>query len=146
MPDSAQLSRKNLQNCVMKAALSIQQDASSKLYLSHRSFGNLVNSNWLMRLEDLIASQIDNPNLSILDLAQGVYMSERQFFRKVKEQTGKTPNEYLRECRLQKARKLLYSGQFETLKEVAQQIGYKRVDYFSNLFEDRFGIRPTTLL
>lgn len=73
-------------------------------------------------------------------------MSERQLFRKIKKQTGKTPNEYIQESRLQKARQLIYSGQFETLKEVTQQIGYKRVDYFSNLFEKRFGIRPLTIL
>ena len=130
----------------MIASRSIQQNSATKLRLAYKAAPIQGKSTLVAKLDQLIAGELSNSDLSISFLASALFMSERQLYRKVKQKTGKTPNEYIQECRLQKARQLLYSGQIEMLKEVSQQIGYKRTDYFSNLFEKRFGIRPAALL
>lgn len=130
----------------MKATLSIPQSSASQLYLVHRNSSIRAMNAWNQQLDRAIDRQIQQGKISIPTLAASLFSSERQLFRKMKQQTGKTPNEYIRDYRLQKAKKLLMSPQFKSLKEVSQQIGYKRVDYFSKLFEAYFGVRPIYLI
>lgn len=127
----------------MLAPLSIQQQ-STKLYLAHKR--DLQQNPWLQQLNSLIEEQLDSFNNNIPQLAAALYMSERQFFRKVKKYTGMTPNDYLKERRLLHAKKLSQTGLYETLKELAYAVGYKRPDYFAKLFEQRFQVHPLALL
>lgn len=87
-----------------------------------------------------------DPNLTIPKIAEELYMSERQFYRRVKRETGHTPNQYLQVARLVKARELLQARKGITIKEAALSVGYSRPDYFSKLFEGYFGIRPAVFM
>lgn len=60
----------------------------------------------------------------------------------MKEQTGMTPNQYLREVRLQKARRLIEEGNVRTVKEACYAVGFKKASYFSDLYKKRFGKSP----
>lgn len=99
-------------------------------------------SNWLKKVDEFILANIDNNKLTVTDVAYAVFISERQFYRKIKKLSGKTPNQYLQDIRLKKARKFLESGTFSTVKEVALSVGYSRSDYFSRLYESHYGVRP----
>ncbi|KAA3640212.1 MAG: AraC family transcriptional regulator [Bacteroidetes bacterium] len=103
----------------------------------------LLHNQWLKEVNDFIDEHLSDRHLTVADIAAAVFMSERQFYRKLKKITGKTPNQYLTEIRLQKAKLLLEDQVFDTLKEVALNVGYSRSDYFSFLFEARFGIKPS---
>ncbi len=83
-----------------------------------------------------------DPNLTIPRIAEELFMSERQFYRRVKTETGYTPNQYLQVARLAKAKEILRSGKAVTIKEAAISVGFSRPDYFSKLFESYFGMRP----
>lgn len=109
---------------------------SDKLLISYAS--------WLEKVNEYIHANLGNRNLTVADIADAVFMSERQFYRRIKKITGKTPNQYLKELRLEKAKNILEDGIFTTVKEVAYSVGYSRSDYFSSLFESHFGIKPTT--
>ena len=87
-----------------------------------------------------------NPSLSVLGLAMDFFLSERQFNRKLKKASGFSPNNFIREIRLNQAYQMLLSGKYQTVKSVAKTVGYKRVDYFSNLFEEWYNYRPLDLL
>lgn len=130
----------------MKATLSIQRYSVGSLQMASKIRPIQSSNYWLQELDKAIEQHLSNYKVLISSLASALFMSERQFFRRIKQQTGKTPNEYIRLYRLQKARKLLLSGQVKSLKEVSQQIGYRRVDYFSNLFKAQFGIKPLYLI
>lgn len=101
---------------------------------------------WLQEIETYITNQMANPELTILSMAMEFFLSERQFYRKLNRLTGMTPNIFLREIRLKKAYELLISGKYNKVKEVAAIIGYKRVDYFSNLFAAKYKFKPLELL
>jgi AraC-like DNA-binding protein len=113
----------------------------------HKAFPSdpppLLYNHWLKAVNDFINLHLSDRNLTVADIAAAVYMSERQFYRKIKKITGKTPNQYITEMRLQRAKKYLEEQVYDTLKEVALNVGYSRSDYFSLLFETRFGIRPS---
>lgn len=104
------------------------------------------NTRWLKGLERVIRENLQSPYLSNAFLADQLSLSERQFYRKVKECSGMSPNLYLRQVRLDVAREYLIQKKHKTVSEVAAAVGFLRADYFSNLFEEHFGKRPTDYL
>ena len=103
-----------------------------------------IYAKWLHKVSDYISANMANRNLTVGDIANAVFMSERQFYRRIKKVTGLTPHQYLKKLRLEKAKSLLDSGAFSSVKEVAYAIGYSRSDYFSTLFESYYGDKPTS--
>ena len=62
--------------------------------------------------------------------------------RKLKKMTDKTPVEYIRHVRLQKAAFMLKEGKF-TVSEVMYKVGFNKPGYFSKCFHDTFGMTPS---
>jgi len=92
-------------------------------------------------LATIIDGNLDQP-LTVDDLAGRMAMSPRQLRRRVTELTGKPPSVLVRERRLEKARSMLRSGKYETVAEVAGQVGIS-ASYFSRLYAAQFGRRPS---
>jgi signal transduction histidine kinase/DNA-binding response OmpR family regulator/ligand-binding sensor domain-containing protein len=84
--------------------------------------------------------------LSVLGLAEVLYLSQRTLQRKIKELTGLTPSQYLLECRLDRARYLLENRVYNTVRETAFAVGFETPHYFSAVYEQRFGKTPTRYL
>ena len=104
------------------------------------------NSEWLAKLEKTVFEQMSLPNFTTETLAQEMAISRRQLNRKIKEYTGLTPNKYIVEIRLQKARNLLEQSPNLTIKEVSYKVGFSKTEYFSKLFKARFGKNPSELM
>lgn len=73
-------------------------------------------------------------------------LSERQLRRKLKQCTGLSPNQYLREIKLQKAFRLLEDRTYSTVSEVCYAVGLSTPKYFTKIFVERFGKLPTEIL
>lgn len=101
---------------------------------------------WLREIERLALSMLDDERLSVNWLAAQTYVSERQVQRRLKKMTGLTPSRFLRELRLQKARRMLETGQIKSVKEVASTVGFKAEKHFSRIFRERFGKYPSQYL
>ena len=99
-----------------------------------------------MQLKNFILQHLNNPLLSNVQLAEELDISERLFYLRIKEITGKTPNQYIRGVRLEKAKELLETKRGITVKEVAYEVGYLKVDYFSDLFNAKYQCRPSALI
>lgn len=97
---------------------------------------------WLREVDQYILDNLDNHQLVIGDIADAVCMSERQFFRRIEELTGQTPNHYVQAWRMRRAQEMLRAGQCGTVKEVALSVGFYNPDYFSRLYESFYGCRP----
>ncbi len=98
---------------------------------------------WLAELEEHIKSHLSEPNFTLEILSLDLAMSERQIRRKVKKLVGLSPNQYIRKIRLNTAREILLSNKERSVKAVSLSVGFKRADYFSNLYYRRFGKRPS---
>ena len=105
-----------------------------------------IDTEWLEKLESVTLSQIDNVNLVIDHIAREMELSERQFYRRVKENTGQTPNQYIKTIRLTAARKLLEDRTHNSVKSVALSVGFKDIKYFSLQFKKAFGRLPSEYL
>ncbi|MEL7424078.1 MAG: response regulator [Bacteroidota bacterium] len=96
--------------------------------------------NWLTQVEETAREALGKPTFNITFLAQELATSERQFYRRMKAATGLTPNEYLREIRLQRARELVESGELTSLKAVSEAVGFSTPTYFLKLYQERFAV------
>ena len=58
--------------------------------------------------------------------------------------SGMSPQEYLIECRMQKALELL-SNSSASIKEIAESAGFANANYFTKVFHRMFGRSPSEL-
>lgn len=101
---------------------------------------------WLQLLDNIINDKMSDPHFTIADIAEKMNTSERNMYYKIKSFTGLTPNQYLIEARLLKARFLLENKAFQTVAEVCFAVGFSSTQYFSRIVKNRFGKSPSEFL
>ena len=75
------------------------------------------------------------------DVAKEMCMSRSVLFKKVKEITEMTPNNYIKAIRLQKAAELLIQEEYK-INEICYLVGFNNHSYFTKCFVDYFGLLP----
>jgi len=93
-------------------------------------------------VKNYILENIDDTRLSAVFLADAFFMSERNFYRKIEQDSGMTPAAFIREVRLQYAARLVEMSSDIRLNELANKIGYKSVETFKRNYMERFGVSP----
>ncbi|WP_019909463.1 response regulator transcription factor [Paenibacillus sp. HW567] len=83
--------------------------------------------------------------LTLAELSDKVYISRNHLSIIFKNFTGETFNNYLTRVRIEKARELLMERNM-LVYEVAEQVGYKNIPYFSTLFKKIIGMNPTEII
>jgi transcriptional regulator GlxA family with amidase domain len=91
-------------------------------------------------LIDWMQENLDQP-LDVPALAAQAGLSERSFYRKFSEATGKTPAHFVEGLRLDAARTLLAQGL--PLKAIAGKVGLSSPARLGQAFERRFGMAPS---
>lgn len=98
---------------------------------------------WLENLENCINKYIDKFDLNASFITDELFISRSQLFKKTKLFTGLTFNQYVRETRLQKAKSLLEIKHVSSVKVLSYSVGFRHTNYFSKLYTERFGKRPS---
>ena len=101
---------------------------------------------WLKKLETVVQGEVGNRQFNVLELASTMAVSERQLFRMIKRLTGMTPNKYLRDLKLYKAKELLENYTYGTISEVSYAVGFEDPHYFSKIYASQFGKKPSDYL
>ncbi len=104
---------------------------------------SLPDQEWLEAFETFVRKNLSNDILSVTMLADEFAMSESTLLRQLKRLTGLTPVQYLLEMRLDKARQLLEDRRYNSIAEVALEVGYSDSRSFSRSFKQRFGKLPS---
>lgn len=98
------------------------------------------------KLMDVIDSWIDShlsdPNMTLEMLYEKLGYGRSKFFAKFNSLTGKTPREYIRERKLNKAAEMLRNDEM-TISEVAYKLGFSTPQYLSTCFKAYFGMTPS---
>lgn len=95
---------------------------------------------FIAKIQTVIAEQLGDENFSIDTLAEQMYMSRSNFYRKIKALSGMSPNDYLKTLRMNKAGELLRSG--IQISEVAARVGFTSSSYFAKCFKVQYGVTP----
>ncbi|WP_420316000.1 response regulator [Ekhidna sp.] len=125
---------------VLKIQNILERDWDSSKVLS-KLYGETAEEfekNIMHRLESLIVKRIDDPHLSVLDLADEMAASERKVYRLIKKISGLTPYELIKEVRWQYLDNYLNNNKVRTATEAAQLIGMNNVSSFASQYEKRF--------
>ncbi len=78
--------------------------------------------------------------LSIENIAKLAYVSKSNFFRMFKDELGTSPNEFILQERINRAKELLKSK--NSIKETAYQTGFSDTNYFTRVFKQLVGVTP----
>ena len=79
---------------------------------------------------------------SLADLAEYCGLSESQMIRYFKSAFDKTPTEYIREYKVNRAREIFLTAPDLTIKEVCDMLGFDDAHYFSRIFKTITGESP----
>ncbi len=101
---------------------------------------------WLEKLDFILETYLGKAEMDNEFLANEMDMSIRQFYRRTKETTHQSPNQYIRKYKLQKALEFIHSGQYQTVQEISFIVGFKNSHYFSKAFEKEYGESPLAIL
>jgi DNA-binding response OmpR family regulator len=90
----------------------------------------------------LIDNNISNPNFSVEELSDDMFVSRYTLYKKILMMTGKTPNELVRSMRLKRAAQLLTTGHL-TISQIGHKVGFKSQKYFVKAFKAEFSTIPS---
>ncbi|MEO1260818.1 MAG: ATP-binding protein [Bacteroidota bacterium] len=118
-----------------------------KLQERYSSFSDLpkkekVEDPFLHKFYNLVEKHLADPDLDMHKINRTLGMSRTQVFRKLKALTGKSPTALIRSYRLQKGKELLATSDL-SISEVAYEVGFTSLNYFSAAFFEEFGERPS---
>ncbi|MDC6367694.1 MULTISPECIES: two-component regulator propeller domain-containing protein [Flavobacteriaceae] len=99
---------------------------------------------FIQKVLDYLNENISKNDLSVEFLADDMYLSRSQLYRKIKAMTGLTPNELIKKVRLERAKQMIENGS-ESIGEVGFKVGFSSPSYFSRCFKSEFGVLPTDL-
>lgn len=90
---------------------------------------------------NLIVEHLSDSEYNIDSLCRGMAMSRTLFYVKLKSYTGKSPQDFIRIIRLERASSMLRNGRNVT--DVAALTGFDNPKYFSTVFKKYFGVSPS---
>ena len=83
-------------------------------------------------------------DIDVNNIADEAYFSKFHFIRQFKTIYGKTPHQYLKEVRIEKAMQLLQTN--ISVSEVCYSVGFESISSFSGLFKRIVGMTPSAYL
>ena len=89
----------------------------------------------------VIDSHVQDTDLSVELLSNSLGYSTRQFYRKLKNITEKTPADIIREYRLTIVERLLLTTQL-SIEEIMDRTGFSNRGTFYKVFAQKFGMTP----
>ena len=96
----------------------------------------------LDRVVRIVNEHLGDPELTVEQVAAEAGISRVHLHRKLKELTGQTSRDFIRNLRLRKAAEML-SGKKYAISELADAVGFQSASSFATAFKDLFGVSPS---
>lgn len=100
-----------------------------------------MESKFIQELTETVDNNLHNENFGPDQLSAKMGMSHSGLYRKLKDSTGKTISQFIREIRLEKAKGFLMNEQL-SISEVAYNVGFGSATYFNKCFHEFYGLSP----
>lgn len=118
-----------------------------KEFISNPETGAIQSADdrFLQRAMEVLKQNMGDSSFSVEQFADELAMSRVQLHRKLKAVLGCSATEFTREVRLKKAYQYLKERK-GTVSEIAYEVGFNNLSYFSKCFRETFDINPSELL
>lgn len=93
----------------------------------------------------LIRENFLNADFGIDDIAKVMCMGRSTLYKRFKDLTGLTPNEFILKIKFDDAMEMLKKRPDLTIAEIALRLGFSTSRYFSRSFKAFFGVTPTSI-
>jgi DNA-binding response OmpR family regulator len=135
--------RARVQN-ILKQRTQLEQSYRQRLMRLEPQKGedNVPGDAFLAKLLDVMEKQMDNNTLTVDELVEEMGMGRTVFFNKLKNMTGMSPVEFIREMRIKRAAQLLEERKYN-ITEVTYMVGMNDSRYFAKCFKNTYGITPS---
>ena len=94
------------------------------------------------RIMQSVNKNLSDSDFSVEMLTRDVGMSRAQLHRKMKEMTGLSTSEFIRNIRLEQAARLLREQKIN-VTQIAYTVGFSNLAHFSTIFRKHFGVAPS---
>jgi len=105
------------------------------------SMSNVIDQQLLKNIEQYVLQNMNRGQISLEEMSAAMGMGRVPFFHKVRNLTGKTPAELVRDLRLKHACILLKRTNIN-MSELAVNIGFVTAENFITVFKEKFGLSP----
>lgn len=120
----------------------LREKFSKELHLGPKKIAvTSMDEKFLERVMETVETHMGDPDFSMEKFGQQVGLSRMQLHRKLKALTNQSPGDFLRTMRLQRAKRLLESRS-GNVSEIAYEVGFNNLSYFSKCYKEEFGISP----
>lgn len=82
-------------------------------------------------------------DITRIEVANAVYLTPDYIGKIFKAEEGISINSFINQCRIQKAKELLLSTEY-TISDIAYEVGFNNLSYFSTIFKKEVGESPYT--
>ena len=110
-----------------------------QIIANNKDLTSNVEQSIIKKMNQLIIDRIDDPNLSVEDVASEISASRSKAFRLIKELTQKTPKAYIKDIRLEYVHELIKNGKIKNASEGARAIGMLNGTEFKSQYQVKFG-------
>lgn len=100
------------------------------------------NDNLMDRIMKCINENLSDPDFNVEKLTEQVGISRAQLHRKMKEITGISTGDFIRNLRLEQAARLIAENKIN-VTQVAYAVGFNNQTHFSTVFKKHYGMTPT---
>jgi signal transduction histidine kinase/DNA-binding response OmpR family regulator/ligand-binding sensor domain-containing protein len=94
-------------------------------------------------LEGVLEKNLSDSEFNVEQLGKKLYLSRATLYRKIMALTGEPPYQFIRSYRLKRAAQLLKAN-FGNVTEVAIEVGFTNMAYFTQCFKEEFHQLPST--
>jgi len=112
---------------------------------SHVRFLDIREEEFVFGLLAITDSKLAEENFNVASICKDIGISRPQLYRKITALTGRAPNDFLKDLRLEKSLTLL-KQRTKNVSQVALEVGYSNPSYFSKCFSEKFGCMPSDVL
>lgn len=129
-------------NVVSQTARHLLVDPSGREQRNYRTFRPSLGHGdaAILSLQHWLEGHVEG-NITVESMAERTHLSGRTFLRRFKAATGHTPNAYVQNLRVEKARGLLERTRM-TVAEICWSVGYQDTSAFSRVFRTTTGLTP----
>jgi signal transduction histidine kinase/ligand-binding sensor domain-containing protein/CheY-like chemotaxis protein len=106
---------------------------------------NEMDIRFMEKARKVVGDHISNPDFHISDFSSQMNMSRVQLHRKLSALFNLSATAFVRTCRINEAARL-FRNRSGNVTEVAYDVGFNNLSYFSKCFQKQFGMNPSEYL
>lgn len=138
----------HLQELELRTANLLQMQQKQRVWLQAQLISSApkeqlpeITDPFLVSLYEAMDARLDDADLGVDYLCKAMAMSRSTLNRKLKSLLDISPNDLIKQYRLQQASQLISSGL--DIASAAYRVGFSSPSYFSQCFKEQYGITPT---